>query len=81
MPKMYIGRSGIITEVITLSVILLSSSIMFLKATEPVNAIPRPSIKASTSADITSMKGGIEMVKKGVSLFASVALLTAFVAA
>ena len=51
------------TRTITRSMIRLKSSIAPLSVTEWVYAIPRPSTKASTSADITPITGGIATVK------------------
>ena len=65
MPKMYTGSNGMITTSMALTIMSLNSDARFFSPLEPKNAIPNPSRKANTRADITSTIGGMLMVKYG----------------
>ena len=67
MPKIYNGRSGIITATITWSIISLKSCMAPFRRLPLITAIPSPKVNANTRAVITSISGGMAIVKYGLS--------------
>ncbi len=63
IPNIYKGNTGIITAVITRSMISLKSSITAFKRPPSMTDIPSPSVNASISADITPITDGMSTVK------------------
>ena len=64
-PKIYMGRTGMITFSMLLTIIFLASSKPFSSADAFVVAMPIPTTNDRTSAVITSHRGGMAMVKYG----------------
>ena len=59
------GKSGIITATITWSIISLKSCIAPFRRLPLITAIPNPKVNANTKAVITSINGGMAIVKYG----------------